>query len=711
MFKLNLITNSLVALTLASSIMAISASGFEQDQQVAQVVNGFTHKFESGQITAPIDISPKAILSLLDFSHPGLEKVKALADIGQEQQAMEALLAYFRAKYKDSDQISLDKYQREYAQLTLNHIIKGNKNYPPVFRGANIQWPDLAVIDGKTIHDKEFLYQYHRLHWWSWMAKAYQETQNEAYFDEWRYQLVSYTNELLPITKQTPWFIRRGMESYYRTLSATEAFRYFVHSPKFDVATLQYFLGFFHNQAEHIRTEYAKAGNHLLGELTQVFKNGAEWTEFTKSAEWRNEGLTRIPGLLDEQIYSDGMNKETVFSYHTMYAELFYGFYQALKQADMLDQVPAHYADTVKKMHDIKMVSLFPDGSTTQFGDAWKYRKEDGIYKPRYADWIYKTWSDRYPDEPHYKYLATDGKKGQLWQQTSFNYPESGFTFFKSDWSKDGIHLGLESASSQAWHAQPDTLTFSMGAYGRSFMVDSGAYIYESDDPEEKRLRKWFRDSRAHQTVTLDNKDVDQKPKHILWHDSDNLSVVVVDNQSYEDLKHRRSIIFVNKELFVVHDELSGEATGTVRAHYQFVPTTPVFSDNGLTVDSNFADGANLLVKTFDQTASDSWFSSLFGGESKLKMEQEEGWVSYLMNDKLERPAWAYAIDKTDAKDVAYLTALYPQKGQVSDDVKQALQVTVEKSADGVNVYQITTEKGIWQVEVDTANNKASLKL
>lgn len=48
---------------------------------------------------------------------------------------------------------------------------------------------------------------------------------------------------------------------------------------------------------------------------------------------------------------------------------------------------------------------------------------------------------------------------------------------------------------------------------GRRLTPDSGRYIYHGDD----KARKWFRQTRVHQTLTLDGHDTAYAPKLLLW--------------------------------------------------------------------------------------------------------------------------------------------------------------------------------------------------
>jgi len=344
----------------------------------------------------------------------------------------------------------------------------------------------------------------------------------------------------------------------------------------------------------------------------------------------------------------------------------------------------------LKGLHDIEMISLLPDGSTVQFGDAWKYRKlEDGSFVPRYGDWIYKAWTERFPDDLHYKYLESGGKEGKAWDETCFRFTESGFHFFRNDWSKEAIYLALKYGPNARAHNQPDNGTFSLSAFGRDFMTDSGSYVYRSEDPEEQNWRKWFRRSASHQTLTLDNKDIQPDPEYLYWRNEEDLTVAVIENQSYEDLSHRRTVLFIDKSFFVILDEAKGNATGDIRIHFQLDSNELVYADNGLSAFTDFGTGANLLLKTFPQSNS-------------VVMEEEEGWVSYLYKHKQERPAFSYRVKKSGDDPVTYLTVIVPVDGSVSKELISTLNAEVLKVSENKYEYTISMEGKTWNIEVDT---------
>jgi heparan-sulfate lyase len=174
-------------------------------------------------------------------------------------------------------------------------------------------------------------------------------------------------------------------------------------------------------------------------------------------------------------------------------------------------------------------------------------------------------------------------------------------------------------------------------------MPDGGSYIY-SGDPEN---RAWFRQTRVHQTLTLNGENSRYAPKLLLWNPGKHDDMLVVENKSYDNLTHRRSIFFVDKRFFILVDEAIGNATGNIDLHFQFAPGEAVFNRNDLAVTSGFKEGWNILVQTQNQPG--------------LQLDEEEGQVSFLYTRKEPRPAFRYRISKSEpGANVRFVTLVAP---------------------------------------------------
>jgi heparan-sulfate lyase len=199
-------------------------------------------------------------------------------------------------------------------------------------------------------------------------------------------------------------------------------------------------------------------------------------------------------------------------------------------------------------------------------------------------------------------------------------------------------------------HCQPDNGTFTLYAGGRTLMPDAGSYIY-SGDPEG---RAWFRQTRIHQTLTLNGENTQYDPKLLLWEPGNALDILVVENSGYQNLTHRRSVFFVDKRYFVIVDEAIGTDTGDVDVHFQLAPGNAVINRDDSSVRTDFRDGWNVFIRTNEQES--------------LELSEEESWVSFEYTKKEPRPGFRYRITKANQhQQVRFITLVAPYESEVPD--------------------------------------------
>jgi heparan-sulfate lyase len=302
---------------------------------------------------------------------------------------------------------------------------------------------------------------------------------------------------------------------------------------------------------------------------------------------------------------------------------------------------PQTYLSTVEKMCEVPMKLGLPDGSSTQFGDSWK-GSPGNLWRNM------KEWSKLY-DRSDFLFLATEGKEGTKPSATAFALDKSGLYSMRSGWTRDDICLVLKCGPDGGGHCQPDNGTFELYAGGRGLMPDAGSYIY-SGDPKN---RAWFRQTKVHQTLTLNEANTAYAPKLLLWKPGNDLDILVVENAGYKDLTHRRSVFFVDKKYFVIVDEAFGEGTGDADIHFQLAPGNAVFDHEKFSVRTDYADGWNVLVKSMEQIG--------------MTLGEEEGQVSFVYTKKEPRPAFRYRLQKNDSKGVRFVTVVIPYKGEIPD--------------------------------------------
>jgi heparan-sulfate lyase len=266
-----------------------------------------------------------------------------------------------------------------------------------------------------------------------------------------------------------------------------------------------------------------------------------------------------------------------------------------------------------------------------------------GDDRPRSVQDTVREGAAAFPDNATLAFLAGDRQTPA--PPTAFALPDSGFYSLRSGWDRDAIHLLLKCGPDGGWHCQPDNGTFELYAFGRYLMPDSGCYLYSGD----AEGRKWFRQTRVHQTLTLDGRDSAYKARKLLWQTGDRLDALVVENNSYADLLHRRAVLFIDKSFFLIVDDAIGAAAGDVDVHFQVAPGPATVDAMRAAAHSAIADGANVLVQGLPQPG--------------LALAEEEGQVSLAYGERQPRPAVRFRQTKAaGTQAVRFVTAVVPYR-------------------------------------------------
>ncbi len=614
------------------------------------------------------------LLNEINLDYKGLEKVKALAEQGKSDEAVQALLKYYKQRNNEHPDVDLSikkvsANDKKVAEEALNHQFFVHKGYQPSYSyGTDINWQYWPV------KDNELRWQLHRMKWWIPMGKMYLTTKDEKWAKEWIYEYKDWLvknpqadktvrNKKVTLStgeidvNENARFAWRPLEVSHRLQLQTELFPYFISSPSFDAEFLTVFLNNTITHAEHIRSHYSAQGNHLLFEAQRMFYAGAYFPELKKSEEWRKGSIAILNEEIKKQVYDDGFQFELDPHYHVAAINIFIKALGMAKAHGLEKEFPASYTQTIEKMIMAVVDYSFPDYTNPMFSDAKIHVKSEMVRE-------FKDWQKVFPDNQAIRYMATEGKEGKLPNHLSTALKTSGFYIFRNGWKESSTVMVLKAGPPAFWHNQPDNGTFELYINGRNFMPDAGSYVYAGGG-EVMKLRSWFRQTMVHKTLTLDNANLDSTDSKLqLWRNSPKEDVLVYTNPSYQNLSHKRSVFFVDQKFFVIVDEASGTATGKVGVHFQLSEGNPAFDMSGLKVTTTYNDGNNIMLQSFTPN-------------SNILMQAEEGWVSREYMKREARPAFVFESDKQDANPVRLVTVIYPV---VSEAQSPKIQVKFDKN-------------------------------
>jgi len=592
----------------------------------------------------------------INLNYTGLEEVKKLVVNKKYDAASEALLKYYQQRsnikhpeYNKEDRAKffgkkLTKDVQEKADKGLEHLFFVHKGYGFIDYGHDINWQHWPI------KDNEIRWQLHRNYWWLPMGLAYWSSSDEKYAKEWVFQYLDWINKNpLGLSQENDKFAWRPLEVSTRIQDQTAMFNIFITSPHFTSDFLMAFLNHYQKQANYILDKYSDKGNHLLFEAQRMIYAGCFFPELKNAESWRKSGINILNTEIKKQIYPDGLQFELSPNYHVAGINIFLKAFRMAQLAGMETEFPASYKQIIENMIIATGNFSFPDYSYPMFSDAKLEFKDDMIKN-------YKSWLEVFPDNKVIEYYATDGKKGELPNYLSHALKDGGFYTFRNSWKDTATVMVLKASPPAFWHSQPDNGTFDLWVKGRNFMPDAGAYVYGGDE-EILKLRNWYRQTKVHKTLTLNNENLDScDAKLIRWNTSDNLDILVYKNPSYENLNHIRTVLFIDKKYFIIFDSAEGEAKGTIGIHFQLAEGDPIYSIKENSVATTYKDGNNLIIKNFNT--------------GNAKLVKEEGKVSYSYRQELIRPAFVLEQEKTNTNNINFTTILYPFQGNTPPKIE-----------------------------------------
>ena len=187
------------------------------------------------------------------------------------------------------------------------------------------------------------------------------------------------------------------------------------------------------------------------------------------------------------------------------------------------------------------------------------------------------------------------------------------------------------------------------------------------------KLRNWFRQTCVHNTLTLDEKNL-QTTESVtkLWKSEGNEQVLVTENPHYDGLKHRRSVFFVDRTYFVIVDEAVGEAKGTVNLNYNLCEGAVEVDGKNNMLISSFEGPSNVKLQCF--------------AEKKMTLKEKEGWRSVAYRQRVPRTAVSFNIDKKTSDAVRYITIIYPANNTMTFPTFKAKFLDESYNENGVKV-------------------------
>ncbi|WP_290541188.1 heparin-sulfate lyase HepC [Alistipes sp.] len=637
----------------------------------------------SGSMNEGVDAS---VFEVLNLDYGGLTKVKRAYDSGDYYMALEELMNYYRSRthglnpHVDLSSVTPTANEQRWADYALreNGYRFYVNNYFDSAAGENVPY-SYKSKSGEGIDwtfwptgEQEQRYQLHRHQWMVPQAKTYCSTQDEKYVQNWIEVYGDWIRQNpkpeqgTDVTNHASW---RPLDVAARLIDQCALLEYYQQSESVTVAWLSEVLKHLDEHANHIMNNYSEDSNHRITQAQAVTFAGMLFPELKDAAAWKTSGTGVLGGAVTSEYFPDGWLKDGDLHYHISGIEDFRVSLDVAQRNGEESRFSSDYVASMRKMTDVVMNMIYPDYTVPNMADTRRATWTARVLQRNLSNY-YKL----FPDNDRMLWMATAGAEGTMPDTKIKTFPDGGYYVLRTGWTMDDMMMVLQNTpdnpsgghNGAQWHRQYDNNTFELWIRGRNFFPDSGCFSYGGSSTSNADRRKYAA-STAHNTLTLDNKNVSSDGKMLKQFyksgSGHSYQALVLENPSYAGLTHRRTIFLVDDKFYVLLDEAYGSAGGTVNLNFNITEGTEsqvVYDAAESGFHTAFADGNNLLVRTKASKAG--------------QFVPGQGFVSYNINQTSARKAYQLNLDKrADEPVVRYATVLLP----TSDATAETITITL----------------------------------
>ena len=399
------------------------------------------------------------------------------------------------------------------------------------------------------------------------------------------------------------------------------------------------------------------SGNHYLANICGLYIIGKACSQFPESKRWAKFGKAELEKEINRTVLNDGFYFESSTSYHRLAIELF--LYPYLVGTNSNDFFSINYSKKITSMLNFLESILDPGGTTPQIGDNDNGRLLilSNYYKTKYNDHRYLlsigeiifndskflTSIKNFSGETFWLFdnelnFAKNKKKINTRKPHSFD--ESGLRVINNNSSNDYLLIRAHGPTSKSLtaHCHNDQLSFELWLDKKAIIVDNGTGCYT----KSLSLRNLFRSTKMHNTVIINNKEINpiNKAKYFsLFSNSfskilsykikpkyDEIFCVRKDEYKGEtESAHYRSFKYIKNDKLIINDKITSNGKFNASSYLHFHPQINpelIYDDNNY-----FIKGIkNLIIKIIDESKSiksikinSSFFSKSYGNIEKSK--------------------------------------------------------------------------------------------
>ncbi|HEV8385527.1 MAG TPA: alginate lyase family protein [Candidatus Acidoferrales bacterium] len=516
-------------------------------------------------------------------------------------------------------------------------------------------WSTLPYLDFEKCGDSKIVWEPNRHQHFITLSQAFFLTGEEKYAEECLAQWGHWRREN-PYPRGINW--ASSLEAAFRAWSWLWATHLLLGSRALNDSRLGEMTAALGEHAQYIANNlstYFSPNTHLLGEGFALFAVGTVLPELPGADAWRETGRTILLEQMEKQVRADGSHIEQSSYYHRYATDMF--LCAAVLANHNACAFPLSYLERLAHMCEFLQYTAWPSGGHPMIGDADGGRllalehHEPGVTNNDYRAAL--STAAVFFRRGDFKFSAGALHEETLWllgaeaasefarlkaavpAETSRAFRDAGTVAQRNEWS-DHARALLFDAGPQGMgtcaHGHADALQVLCAADGIGWLVDPNTYGYTSS----REWRDFFRGTRAHNTLAVDGCDQAEAVDFFKWRKIPavqleiaatlpRFDVAVAAHSGYtrlpEPVTHRRTVMFVKPDYWIVSDEVTGTGTHALEFFFHFAPGVKVESQHGAWLASKGGArfllappaGVNISIVSGEESPAQGWVSRDYG--------------------------------------------------------------------------------------------------
>jgi len=486
-----------------------------------------------------------------------------------------------------------------------------------------VHWSQIDPLDPSMVGDSKVVWELNRHQWMVTLAQATLLTGDDRYARHALRLMLDWIDKN-PFGRGINW--SSSLEVAFRLISWTWVLAMLRSGALLD-SSASAVLASIYAHAKHVQrylSQYYSPNTHLTGEALGLFYAGTLFPDFDDATEWRDAGAATLVAQAARQISSDGVYFEQSTCYQR-YTRDIYRHFVLLADRSGYD-IPAAVRERLDRVEDFISAIRRDDGSLPSIGD------HDG-------GWLMPLSTRASDDAVDTLWLTgVSGTRPNALRQSRL-FREGGYAVLQTGPHRMIVDAGPLGAFG---HGHADLLSIECSIFGEPCIVDSGTCGYTA----EPEWRDYFRSTAAHSTITIDGLSQaipngpfgwQRRPAATItkWESSDGTDIIEAEHDAFPGVIHRRRVMAINPDVFVVTDDLFGEGEHAVELTFQFAPMH-VELLSSTTARAITPNGRSLLIMPFSST---QLRAEIVTG----RLHPLRGWVSEDYGRRTPAPALIYS--------------------------------------------------------------------